>query len=890
MKKNKTGDSKESKNTTKLTIEKNEALKEQALKQKKLARLFMGLGAACMVLGLGALAYAFIGNSGDEVLAESNSEIVEASSEYAEIRSSLGFAITYNHKIDDATASTASDSRTINETLPDEGPVEWKDRDYNFVSIRPDFRIVDEETVLANEYRYDASALYISATSSNLFLDFAQRQAEEQNLELLDFLEQSRAEKSSEIEGFKRTVEKVNSEDTKIGEYDYRVATYKVTTESENIFEDGVINTREHQTLHYITIQNNQVYQVTVDNLESGISDLARQRYDAYVQSIAYSEPDEGVLTGALDDPFSPANFLSSSSAARESLTANIDQVAFFGGTAYAQEESSSDSSGIVSENEPATVRILAGYCVESTLTSPYASITTPVVCSAGQGTGFIISGDGYLASNGHVTDKDVAHVHADLIGLGNTNVIAAYVQLLTPSRLSDDVLAATATSIARDPASRQQFQLGIRYGDTGSTKITSTVVSDKKHYAVQLGTSPASFTLSFDREKALNGDIFEGGDGIVSATYVASDYNLQDPYTESFSDPKYTSSDVAILKLPGGVAYPFVELGSIDSISNGSSITVIGYPGAIEGNSLTDGAEVLPTATRGIVSNVREDSGGDRKLIQSDVGIDSGNSGGPGFNENGEVVGLATYGLLAGSGGSTFNYLRDVADLKALVESNGLNLQLSSSTQDAWESALDNYSNRYFSDAISDLEKTLEGYPSHPTAQKLIEKSQTRIANGEEATKLTAYVPAAFGVMFLGLGGTGSALFFNKKHKHQMVASGYAPQQMVQQYSPQQVQQIQAAYTQPQPQAVAPVQQQPMTPQSPPTPGQQVAQSQQPRAITSPQQTVTPQQPAAVVQPPVAEPQPDQPQQPQAPQQQQNVQQPTSPENPTNPPGSPQS
>jgi S1-C subfamily serine protease len=67
-------------------------------------------------------------------------------------------------------------------------------------------------------------------------------------------------------------------------------------------------------------------------------------------------------------------------------------------------------------------------------------------------------------------------------------------------------------------------------------------------------------------------------------------------------------------------------------------------------------------TVTRGIVSATRTMQGFD--FLQTDAAISPGNSGGPAFNERGEVIGLAVAGIFSRAGGSmNINYLIPIDD-----------------------------------------------------------------------------------------------------------------------------------------------------------------------------------------------------------------------------------
>ncbi len=93
---------------------------------------------------------------------------------------------------------------------------------------------------------------------------------------------------------------------------------------------------------------------------------------------------------------------------------------------------------------------------------------------------------------------------------------------------------------------------------------------------------------------------------------------------------------DFAVLKI-NGWNLPTVEVGNSDAVKIGSRLTVIGNPQGLE-NTVTDG----------LLSGIR-DTGAGYKMLQISAPISSGNSGGPVFNGEGKVIGIATSSLADG-------------------------------------------------------------------------------------------------------------------------------------------------------------------------------------------------------------------------------------------------
>ena len=91
------------------------------------------------------------------------------------------------------------------------------------------------------------------------------------------------------------------------------------------------------------------------------------------------------------------------------------------------------------------------------------------------------------------------------------------------------------------------------------------------------------------------------------------------------------------------------LPIGSSEDLRTGDEITALGYPSI--GNVTASLARPL-TVTRGVVSTFQADEiiGTERGLIDSDVRLGSGNSGGPSINDDGELIGVNTAVITANS------------------------------------------------------------------------------------------------------------------------------------------------------------------------------------------------------------------------------------------------
>ena len=102
-------------------------------------------------------------------------------------------------------------------------------------------------------------------------------------------------------------------------------------------------------------------------------------------------------------------------------------------------------------------------------------------------------------------------------------------------------------------------------------------------------------------------------------------------------------ATDIALIKITADVDLPFVSFGTSDEMRVGDEVVAMGNPFGLSS-----------TVTSGIISAKARNinSGPYDEFIQTDAAINRGNSGGPLFNNAGEVIGVNT-AILSPGGGS---------------------------------------------------------------------------------------------------------------------------------------------------------------------------------------------------------------------------------------------
>jgi len=151
---------------------------------------------------------------------------------------------------------------------------------------------------------------------------------------------------------------------------------------------------------------------------------------------------------------------------------------------------------------------------------------------------------------------------------------------------------------------------------------------------------SGSGFIISSDGYVVTNHHVIEGAAKVRVTTADATEYTAQVIGSDA-------TNDIALLKIEGE-DLPHVTIGSSDALAVGEQVAAIGNPLG----------ELTFTMTVGYVSakdRMVTTDGTTISMMQTDAAINSGNSGGPLFNMQGQVVGITTakYSGTSNSGAS---------------------------------------------------------------------------------------------------------------------------------------------------------------------------------------------------------------------------------------------
>ena len=145
-----------------------------------------------------------------------------------------------------------------------------------------------------------------------------------------------------------------------------------------------------------------------------------------------------------------------------------------------------------------------------------------------------------------------------------------------------------------------------------------------------------SGFFISEDGYLVTNNHVVDGGQTFTVVTDDGKEFDAKLVGTDA-------KTDLAVLKVQGGNKFTYVNFADDSKIRVGDWVVAVGNPFGLGG-----------TVTAGIVSARGRDIGAGPydDFIQIDAAVNHGNSGGPAFNLNGEVVGINT-AIFSPSGGN---------------------------------------------------------------------------------------------------------------------------------------------------------------------------------------------------------------------------------------------
>ncbi|NLC42920.1 MAG: trypsin-like serine protease [Clostridiales bacterium] len=332
-------------------------------------------------------------------------------------------------------------------------------------------------------------------------------------------------------------------------------------------------------------------------------------------------------------------------------------------------------------------------------------NVQTEKTSTAAVGTGFIVTPDGYLITNAHV-------VH--------TNEEELYMQFAM------SVLEEAAISGADEFTAemrRSGYQMSQEEWDGIATSFYNLMAQ-----SIEINNLQTSYSCFM-------GNVTPGSD--VSAKGISLDLR-------KMGEP-IPGKDVAILKMDK-TNLPTVSLGDDTQLRTGDKVYAMGYPAVATLSEALNVAQAIqePTLTQGIISAKKEMAGG-WSILQTDAAIHGGNSGGPLFNDAGEVIGINTFGMIDTSSGSSvagMNFAIPISVARQFMNEINITPTESNFTKQFKEAHVLFGSEKY-SDALQILRNLNETNPGYPVLVDLLAESSSKAGSQpDKATEAPSLSP----------------------------------------------------------------------------------------------------------------------------------------------------
>jgi S1-C subfamily serine protease len=191
--------------------------------------------------------------------------------------------------------------------------------------------------------------------------------------------------------------------------------------------------------------------------------------------------------------------------------------------------------------------------------------------------------------------------------------------------------------------------------------------------------------------------------------------------------------SDILILQVIDATTMATVRLATTaGELQSGDSVVALGFPGSAQKILRTGITE--PTSAFGNVSSVRSD--GTSQVVQVDMDVEAGMSGGPALAESGEVIGLLSYTGVE-NGSRTQVYLRTVDDIRSTLREAGAQ-PTRGELDTIFAQAMEYYWARHYSAALPLYQKVVNLQDGHLLAKKHLRLAQQK-AGGPDDVPLPA-------------------------------------------------------------------------------------------------------------------------------------------------------
>ena len=270
---------------------------------------------------------------------------------------------------------------------------------------------------------------------------------------------------------------------------------------------------------------------------------------------------------------------------------------------------------------------------------------------------------------------------------------------------LTADHVVSPPPSVLQDAAAQDVATYISQHPNTGIQASSATLV-DQALNAGQLKS-----TAHYDQKSS---EVFLSTDytgPLTAKTLAGVPATIHSTIDKIEKESPFDQMDVAVVHAPFQDT-PSVQLADSSNVQPQDALTIIGFPGNADVNDLPQ--NLFTSSVNNItVSSIKTTQGG-APLIQVGGNVEHGDSGGPGLDSQGNVVGIVSFGLSSANSPGSTSFLQASNSARTLITALNLNTT-PGAFEKLWDKAFSDYASStagHWHTAQQEFQQIATNYP----------------------------------------------------------------------------------------------------------------------------------------------------------------------------------